>query len=197
MDQKMVSVWDQLGHAFSGKSANEQDIAYNGLWSVIQYAWARCGAPVPARRDLEKAIRDVCQGLQRVGKAIAPYWPLEEMRRAEEKRWPGMPSTLLWQCLPDDLAASLEHWAPHMKYVAKQAREKAHTILAHKRPVDRSGHSWSVFVRLLRAQWPSPFSEQCTHDTLSLIACVAFPDISPTPRQVRDTLRRHSSLRKH
>jgi hypothetical protein len=194
-DKKMVPVWDQLGHAFSGKSPNEQDIAYNGLWNEIHYAWARCRVPVAPRHGLKKAIREIGQGLQRIGKAIAPYWPREQTLRAEKNRWPGVPSKLLWQCLPDDLAATLDHWAPHMEYVAQQANEKAHLILAHNRPVDRSGYYWSVFVRLLRDKWPSSLSGQCTDGMLSLIAYAAFPDIRPTSRQVRDTLRPSPSRR--
>ena len=194
-DKKMDTVWEQLGHALSGKSESEQNVAYLGLWDVIHYAWARCGAPVAPRHDLENAIREIGKGLRRVGKAIAPYWPLEQTHRARKKLWPGVPSTLLWQCLPDDLAAPLEHWAPHMEHVTEQAHEKAHTILARNRPVDRGGYPWAVFVRLLQAQWPSSLQAQCTHNVLSLIACAAFPDISPTPRQVRDVLRPSPSRR--
>lgn len=193
-DRQMCPVWERLSEALRGQSDSKQDVAYQGLWGAIQYAYVRHKRPVASRRDLRMAISRLSQGLLQAGQAIAPYLP----REGEEKKvWAGVPSWLLWKCLPDDLAAVLEHWAPHMAYVAREANEKAHTALTNARPVDRGGYDWSVFVRLLQEQWPQSLDGLCTHDTLARMTCAVFPESPVTTRMMRDTLRRTPSRRSH
>jgi hypothetical protein len=197
-DIRMEPVWQSLGHAIRGSSVNKQDVIYRGIWGAIHYSWARCKYPIASRRELKKAIFRIGQGLQQVGKAIAPYFPKKSLPTKKEKKvWPGVPSWLVWECLPDEIAAVLDHWAPHMGHVAMKANETARTVLETKRSIDRSGYDWSVFIRLLQQQCPESLKATLTHQTLAQIACAVFPDTPVTSQEVRDTLRRTSPPQSH
>lgn len=147
-----------------------------------------------------------------VGNIIAPDMPPPDNHRRDwgdggptspqefEQRkavWRGVDSWLLFECFPDDVAEVLDHWAPTMAYIGSEATKKARTVLAHPRPADRSGYDWSVFLRLLKTHWPSPLQDLCTAEILAPIAMAVLPDLSLTPRQVRDALRPSPSRRPH
>lgn len=186
---EMDYVWGQLNTTLLDKTTAQQDVVYSSLWDMIHHAFARHQSLIATRRELGQAIRNIGKGLQLIGEAIAPYRPGKNMV-AKRKPWPGLPSSILWGCLPNDLAEVLEHWAPNMELVAFQANQKAQTILATPRAVDREGYSWSKFIRLVKSGWPSDLESLCTNDVLARIARTLLPDCSVTERQVRDTLRR-------
>jgi hypothetical protein len=196
-DIRMEPVWQTFKHQVRMQSVNQQEAAYRGIWSAIHYAWARYKSPVIPRSELKNAIFRIGRGLQRVGEAIAPYFPDPKEKKKKRKVWGGVPSWLLWECLPDELAEVLDHWAPHMGLVAMKANETARTVLANKRPVDRSGYDYSVFMRLFQEKCPQFLKSSLTDDVLAQIACAAFPDLMLTAQEVRDTLRRTLPRQSH
>lgn len=199
--QDMSVVWQRLGCAIRKNSEEEQHVAFRAVLSAIQYAWWTYKKPVVPRRTLQKAINRLGLGLKSLGKVMVQDRPLASESASNaggntKKRWKAVPSWLLYECFPDDLAGVLEHYGPHMEIVASQANQKARTVLARTRPVDRSGYGWSVFVRILRMKWPQLLLKgQDTDDTLARIARAVLPDCDVTAPQVRDTLRRTSVRR--
>lgn len=184
---------DAFLEGFPGVESNKHEgQPYEQLWSAIYYAWARHKEPVVPRRELRRSIGQLTKALEALGHAIDP-------RKAAVPPW------LLYECLPDDLAEMLDGdiFAPRLARVAREANEKARTVLARTRPVDRSGYPWGIFVRLLDTHWPFSLKVLCTHDTLAQIAMAVLPDQSLPPRQpltsrqVRDTLRPSQSRRSH
>lgn len=204
--QDMDVVWQRLGCAIRKSSEEEQNVAFQAVRSAIQYAWWTYKEPVVPRRTLQNAISRLGLSLKSLGRVIVQDLPLasespSNARGNTKKRWKTVPSWLLYECFPDDLAGVLEHYGPHMEIVASQANQKARTVLAHTRPVDRSGYGWSVFVRILRMKWPQLLLKgQDTDDTLARIARAVLPDCDLpdcdlTTSQVRNTLRRTSVRR--
>lgn len=205
--EDMDIVWQRLRDATHGHSEDEQNVAFQSVLSAIKFAsWTYKEYVVP-RRTLRNAINRIGVGLRSLGRIMMQDSPLaSELQSAnnairnQKKRW-KVPSWLLYECFPDDLAGVLEHYGPHMKTVARQANEKAHTVLSGRRPVDRSGYGWSVFVRILRTKWPQILLKgQDTDDNLARIARAVLPDFDLpdcdlTATQVRDTLRRTSVRR--
>ncbi len=187
-DSQMETLWVHAQSELSTKTAREQAIIYSSFWSAIRYAWTRRRCPIAPRRKLINAMLNVAKGLRRMGKAIAPHYP--RTSQAGEG-WPGISPTLLTQCLPEELALELDHWAPHMDLIANQAETRVRELLAQPRSLDRGGSHWSNFIRLLKDEWPSSLETICTYKNLSLIVCTAFPDESPvTPQAIRDMMHR-------
>lgn len=196
--EDMDIVWQRLRDAVRGNSEDVQNVAFQSVLSAIKFAWWTYKEPVVPRRTLQKAISRIGVGLESLGRVMMQDVPLASESqpannaiRNQKKRWKAVPSWLLYECFPDDLAMVLEHYGPHMEVVAIQANEKARTVLAPKRPVDRDGYSWSIFVRILRTKWPQVLlNGQDTDDTLARIARAVLGDRDITAIQVRDTLRR-------
>src|SRR6185295_778191 len=69
------TLWKKLDGKISVQPRKEQIVAYQAIWSAIHYAWVRAKYPVVPRRELQTAMFRIGQGLQRAGKAIAPYFP--------------------------------------------------------------------------------------------------------------------------